>query len=157
MQNLTVALIMENNSINHTGIVQSVDGHEVTVKLTVQSACAACHAKSICGVSDSKDKIVKAAIVCDEQFEVGEKITVEMRQSLAMKAIVICYLLPFIVLITTFCVMSYFCQNELVNVLVTFAAVAAYFFFIWLFNHKIERNVTFIAVKLTENSENTAI
>lgn len=148
---------MENNSINHIGIVQSIDGQEITVKLTVQSACASCHAKSICGVSDSKDKIVKAVIVSDEHFEVGEKIAVEMRQSLAMKAIVICYLLPFIVLITTFCVMSYFCQNELVNVLVTFAAVAAYFFFIWLFNHKIERNVTFIAVKLTENSENTAI
>lgn len=148
---------MENNSISHIGIVQSVDGQEVTVKMTVESACAACHAKSLCGVSDSKDKIVKAVNVSDAHFEVGEKVNVEMRQSLAMKAIVICYLLPFIVLITTFCVMSYFCQNELVNVLVTFAAVAAYFFFIWLFNHKIERNVTFIAVKLTENSENTAI
>ncbi len=148
---------MENNSISHIGIVQSVDGQEVTVKMTVESACAACHAKSLCGVSDSKDKIVKAVNVSDAHFEVGEKVNVEMRQSLAMKAIVICYLLPFIVLLTTFCVMSYFCQNELVNVLVTFAAVAAYFFFIWLFNHKIERNVTFIAVKLTENSENTAI
>ena len=125
--------------------------------MTVESACAACHAKSLCGVSDSKDKIVKAVNVSDAHFEVGEKVNVEMRQSLAMKAIVICYLLPFIVLLTTFCVMSYFCRNELVNVLVTFAAVAAYFFFIWLFNHKIERNVTFIAVKLTENSENTAI
>lgn len=148
---------MENNSISHIGIVQSVDGQEVTVKMTVESACAACHAKSLCGVSDSKDKIVKAVNVSDAHFEVGEKVNVEMRQSLAMKAIVICYLLPFVVLLTTFCVMSYFCQNELVNVLVTFAAVAAYFFFIWLFNHKIERNVTFIAVKLTENSENTAI
>ena len=148
---------MENNSISHIGIVQSVDGQEVTVKMTVESACAACHAKSLCGVSDSKDKIVKAVNVSDAHFEVGERVNVEMRQSLAMKAIVICYLLPFIVLLTTFCVMSYFCQNELVNVLVTFAAVAAYFFFIWLFNHKIERNVTFIAVKLTENSENTAI
>ena len=148
---------MENNSISHIGIVQSVDGQEVIVKMTVESACAACHAKSLCGVSDSKDKIVKAVNVSDAHFEVGEKVNVEMRQSLAMKAIVICYLLPFIVLLTTFCVMSYFCQNELVNVLVTFAAVAAYFFFIWLFNHKIERNVTFIAVKLTENSENTAI
>ena len=148
---------MENNSISHIGIVQSVDGQEVTVKMTVESACAACHAKSLCGVSDSKDKIVKAVNVSDAHFEVGEKVNVEMRQSLAMKAIVICYLLPFIVLLTTFCVMSYFCQNELVNVLVTFTAVAAYFFFIWLFNHKIERNVTFIAVKLTENSENTAI
>ena len=123
---------MENNSISHIGIVQSVDGQEVTVKMTVESACAACHAKSLCGVSDSKDKIVKAVNVSDAHFEVGEKVNVEMRQSLAMKAIVICYLLPFIVLITTFCVMSYFCQNELVNVLVTFAAVAAYFFFIWL-------------------------
>ena len=148
---------MENNSISHIGIVQSIDGQEVTVKMTVECACAACHAKSLCGISDSKDKIVKAVNVSDAHFEVGEKVNVEMRQSLAMKAIVICYLLPFIVLITTFCVMSYFCQNELVNVAVTFAAVAVYFFFIWLFNHKIERNVTFIAVKLTDNSDKPAI
>ena len=50
---------MENN-VKHEGIVQSIEGLNVTVKMTVNSACSGCHAKSICGAADSRDKVVVA-------------------------------------------------------------------------------------------------
>lgn len=142
---------MENNSpIIHDGIVQNIDGQNVMVKLTVQSACAACHAKGVCGAADSQDKMVMARNVNDETFAVGEKVRVELRQALAFKAVVICYLLPFIVLMTTFCLMSYFVGNELLGAGVAFLATVVYYFFIWLFNKKIERKFICFVTKLPQ-------
>ena len=142
---------MEGNSpITHEGIVQNIEGHNITVKLSVQSACAACHAKGICGAAESQDKTVVARNVNDETFTVGEKVRVELRQTLAFKAVVICYLLPFIVLMTTFCLMSYFVENELIGVGVAFLATVIYYFLVWLFNKRIERKFTCYVTKLPQ-------
>ena len=142
---------MENNgSITHDAIVQSIEGQKITVKLSVQSACASCHAKGICGAAESQDKLVTARNVNDETFAVGETVRVELRQTLAFKAVLICYLLPFIVLMTTFCLMSYFIENELINVGVAFLATVIYYFFVWLFNKKIERKFTCFVTKLPQ-------
>lgn len=137
--------------ISHEGIIQSIDGQNVTVKLTVQSACAGCHAKNICGAADSSDKIVTARNADDTSFEIGEKVRVEIGQSLAAKAIVICYLLPFIVLLASFCISSYLIQNELICVGITFGCTIAYYFFVWLFHGKIERKATFHITKLPQD------
>ncbi len=137
--------------ISHEGIVQSIDGQNIAVKLTVQSACAGCHAKNICGAADSSDKVVTARNLDDGTFEIGEKVRVEIGQSLATKAIVICYLLPFIVLLASFCISSYLIHNELICVAITFGCTILYYFFVWLFHSKIERKATFHITKLPKD------
>lgn len=141
---------MENKEVNHDGVVMKIDGPSVTVKMTVNSACHACHAKALCGVSESQDKTIVAQNINNLSFEVGETVRVELRQSLAAKAVVVCYLLPFVVLIASFCSMYAFCKNELVNVLVSLCCTALYFFFVWLFRSKIEKNVTFTVSKIPQ-------
>lgn len=141
---------MSNNEVSHEAIVQSVDGIEVTVKMTVSSACAACHAKGLCGVSESEDKLVKAKNFSATQFAPGEKVRVELRQTLAAKAVIICYLLPLVVMLVAFFLMYLVCSIEWVNVLAALAATAIYFFFVWLFHEKIEKNVTFVVTKIPQ-------
>lgn len=140
----------ENSPITHEGIVHQIDGNHITVKLTVQSACASCHAKGMCGTADSQDKLVHVRNLNDEHYEIGERVRVELRQSLAMRAVVICYLIPFILLIGSFCLMSYFVQNELINVAVSFGVIIAYYFIIWLSNKKIEKKFAFYITKLPQ-------
>lgn len=141
---------MENNGVSHEGVVQSINGSKVMVRMTVSSACAGCHAKSICGVADRRDKVVETLNTTTASYEVGEKVMVQMRQTLAAKAILICYLFPFIVLFASFCLMYLVSQHELLNVLVSFAATAIYFFFVWLFRKKIEKNVVFVISKIPQ-------
>ena len=121
---------MENN-IQHEGIVQSIDGLKVTVKMTVSSACAGCHAKGICGAADSRDKVVVAQNMSGADFSIGETVTVQLQQTLAMKAVVICYLVPFIVLFASFCLMYLVCSAEWVNVLVALSLTALYYIILW--------------------------
>lgn len=141
---------MNNNEVSHEAIVQSIDGIDVTVKMTVSSACAACHAKGLCGVSESEEKLVVAKNFSAAQFATGEKVRVELRQTLAAKAVIICYLLPLVVLLVSFFLMYLVCSIEWLNVLVALSATALYFFFVWLFHEKIEKNVTFIVSKIPQ-------
>lgn len=141
---------MNNNEVSHDGVVQSVDGIEVTVKMTISSACAGCHAKGLCGVSESEDKVVVAKNFGAAHFVPGEKVRVELRQTLAAKAIIVCYLLPLVVLLVAFFLMYLVCSIEWVNVLASLSATALYFFFVWLFHEKIEKNVTFIVTKIPQ-------
>lgn len=137
---------MENN-IRHEGVVQSIDGLNVMVKMTVGSACAGCHAKGVCGAAESRDKVVKAVNINNLDLSVGDTVAVEMRQGLAMKAVVICYLVPFVVLFASFCLMYLVCKVEWVNVAVSLGLTALYFVLLWFFRKRIEKNVTFVVTK----------
>lgn len=149
MRNLN-AEKMENN-VKHEGIVQSIEGLNVTVKMTVNSACAGCHAKSLCSAADSRDKVVVAQNVNGADFAIGETVTVQLRQTLAMKAVIICYLVPFIILFSSFCLMYAICPIEWVNVLVSLSLTALYYIILWFFRKKIEKNVTFVVNKTFQN------
>jgi sigma-E factor negative regulatory protein RseC len=137
---------MENN-IRHEGVVQSIDGLNVMVKMTVGSACAGCHAKGVCGAAESRDKVVNAVNINNLDLSVGDTVAVEMRQGLAMKAVVICYLVPFVVLFASFCLMYLVCKVEWVNVAVSLGLTALYFVLLWFFRKRIEKNVTFVVTK----------
>ena len=147
MKNLKEDKRKMENSIKHEGIVQSVDGLKVTVKMTVGSACSGCHAKGICGAAESRDKVVNAININRLDLSVGDTVAVEMRQTLAMKAVVICYLVPFIVLFASFCLMYLVCSVEWVNVAVSLGLTALYFVLLWVFRKRIEKNVTFVVTK----------
>ena len=48
---------MENskNVIKHSGVVSRVTPDSVEVEIVSKSACAACHAKGVCGASDAEN------------------------------------------------------------------------------------------------------
>ena len=45
--------------ISHKGRVVSADSKKVSVEIVSESACAACHAAGLCGMSESRKKIVE--------------------------------------------------------------------------------------------------
>ena len=141
---------MENDVVSHEGVVQSVQGTDVWVKMTVSSACAGCHAKAVCGAAESADKMVQARNVTGETFEVGEKVRVQLRQTIATRAVVLGYLVPTIVLLGVFCLMYLVSSNELLNVGVALAALALYYFFLWLSRKRVAKNVTFVVSKMPQ-------
>ncbi len=138
---------MKNDCVSHEGIVKTIDGQTITVVMTVQSACAACHAKGMCGASEQSNRAVTALNLNNETFEIGECVNVEMKEELATQAVLIGYLFPFLVLIITFFVIGIWSKNELVNVLIALSATAIYYLIIWKFNKKISKKFVFIATK----------
>ena len=136
-----------NETVSHEGIVQSVDGDKVTVRMTVNSACAGCHARHLCSSLDSRDKLVEAENLYHLQLEVGEKVMVTLQEKLAMKAVILCFLNPFLVMLVLFLLLNTLLQNELIATLGSLGSVAVYFFFVWLFRSKIARDYSFVVTK----------
>ena len=85
---------MAKNEISHTGTVLEMTPEFTTVEIVAQSACAACHAKSMCGVADEKQKIIMVPTDPYASYKVGDEVLVMLKKSMGMKAVWISYVIP---------------------------------------------------------------
>lgn len=137
----------KNEEVSHEGIVQSIDGENVMVRMTVASACMGCHARHLCSSLDSRDKLVQAENPYHLPIEVGDKVTVVLQEKLAMKAVILCFLNPFLLMFLLFIVLHSLLHSELIASLGALGSVAVYYFFVWLFRGKIARDYSFVVTK----------
>lgn len=137
----------KNELVSHSGIVQSVNGEKVVVKMTVSSACSACHARHMCSSLDSRDKIVEADNPYQVPVTVGDTVNVVLQEKLAMKAVILCFLNPFILMLVLFILFNYLTNNELIATLVSLGSIALYYFIVWLFRDRIAHEYSFVITK----------
>ncbi len=128
--------------ITHEGIVLKAPGNGTAeVEILTGSACSGCHAKSACSLGNTESKIIN--VKSDAVLMPGEKVTISMELSQGYRALTIGYILPFIVLITVFIVMTVSGAGEMTSALVSFAAVALYYFIVWGQRKKVEEKFEF--------------
>ncbi len=137
---------MSKERIEHEGTVIAVDKDYISVEILNKSACAACHAKGVCGASEQSVKVVDVAqdittLACD--FQVGERVNVVMSSSMGVTAIWLCYVVPLIVLMASILILSKCGVGELAVGLVSLGVVAVYYFGVYLFRNKISKIFTF--------------
>lgn len=147
----------EQSTICKEGIVRAVNGNTVDVEIIVSSACAGCHAKSICIPSDHRQEIVTANVEGNHSFRVGERVNLVLRGNAGAKAVLIAYAIPFVVLLAAFIGCYLLSHNELVSVLVSLLFVLVYFLILKTQIHKINRNFTFYVTKMTTGNMDTNI
>lgn len=131
------------NIIKHRGVVESIQGTHVRVRILQTSACSACNAKGYCSSSESKEKIVDIYHVV-HPYEVGEEVMIYGTTSMGMQAVLIAFVLPFLILITVlFTVMSVTGDNELFSSMVALLALVPYYIVVYLFRNKLKKNFSF--------------
>lgn len=86
--------------ILHDGVVQQVSENKITVVIVNASACASCHAKGACISSDMKEKEIEIVRFSGE-YHVGQHVNVVGTTSQGLKAVLLGYLLPFLLVIIT--------------------------------------------------------
>lgn len=133
------------------GIVRKIDNQKVLVEITVRSACSNCHAKSLCSTYDRKQDLIHATCLHPDTIAVGDQVTVTMQQSMGSKAVIIGYVLPLVVLIFSLILSYKISQNELLSVLITLIITGLYFFSVWLFRKKIDKQFLFYVHKTEES------
>jgi len=141
---------MTENTICKEGIVRAIQGDQIEVEITISSACSECHAKSICIPSDHKRETVLAQRLYNEHFEVGDKVQLVLKGSAGGKAVVLAYLLPFLVLMVALFGTYAITKSELAGVIVSVVFVVIYYIILKTQNKKIEQNFQFF-VKHMEN------
>ena len=137
---------MTNNTIKHLGIVENIQGSHLSVRIVQTSACAACSAKGHCSSADSKDKIIDIIDTAASSYQVGEKVMVVGETSMGMMAVVLAFVLPFVLLIFSLFLLMALIENELYAALLSLAVLIPYYFVLWL-NKNATQTTIFIYYK----------
>ena len=134
---------MTNNTIKHLGIVENIQGSHLSVRIVQTSACAACSAKGHCSSADSKDKIIDVIDTAASSYRVGEKVMVIGETSMGMMAVVLAFIIPFILLIFSLFLFMALMENELYSALLSLAILIPYYFILWLNKTRLKQKFSF--------------
>ena len=134
---------MTNNTIKHLGIVENIQGSHLSVRIVQTSACAACSAKGHCSSADSKDKIIDIIDTAASSYRVGAKVMVIGETSMGMMAVVLAFIIPFILLIFSLFLFMALMENELYSALLSLAILIPYYFILWLNKTRLKQKFSF--------------
>jgi len=128
--------------ISHTGIITQITPTQITVEIVSESACASCHAASLCTLSESVKKEVQVPFDFRE-WSIGEEVEVCLKKSMGYKAVWISYVIPLVVLFAVLMGTTKAGVQELFSGLWAIGAVALYYLVIFLFKEKLRNEYTF--------------
>lgn len=122
----------------HKGKVVQLNGVNVSVMIESQSACAACHAKGMCTLSDKEDKIIDIKVSTDRaaNLSVGDEVMVAVSQQRGMQAVLLAYILPAIVVVVSLVAWLKVVPEPWAIVL-ALAVLALYYILLYLFRNKL--------------------
>ena len=129
---------MSNETISHEGVITEIKDDELKIKILAKSACAACHAKSACTMSDMAEKILTVPKPKGRDFQLFQKVVVKMSVGLGNKAAVLAYLVPFILLVAVLFIMLSIGLSEGLAALISIAALAPYYIILYLCRDKLK-------------------
>ena len=133
---------MARERIEHAGRVVAVDKDYISVEILNKSACAACHAKAVCGASDEAVKVIEVAqdiTTLTEDYQPGERVNVVMSAAMGTQAIWLSYVVPLIVLMASIGIFSLCGAGELAMGLGSLGIVALYYLGVFLMRNKISK------------------
>ena len=134
---------MARNEISHRGKIMAITPELTTVEIISTSACAECHAKGMCGMSESKVKEISVPTDPYSSHEVGDEVDVVLKKSMGLKAVWISYVIPLFILMILILSLSSVTGNEAFVGLGSIAGVALYYLIIYFFRDRLAKDFVF--------------
>lgn len=132
-------------NIKHLGIVENINGSRLKVKIVQSSACSACSVKGHCGASETKEKIIDVYNKNNVPCQVGERVMIVGTTSMGMKAVLLAFVLPFIVLLLALIIsLKLTGGDEAVSALVSLGTLVPYYLIIYICRNRLSRSFMFI-------------
>lgn len=131
------------DEIKHDGIVSDIQGNTVFVSIVSQAACASCSVKGACNAADLQDKTIEVKNADSSRYKTGQHVEVFMGKSLGTKAVMLGYVLPFIVLITSLIVFSGMLKDEGIAGLISLGILVPYYIILHSLRDRLGRTFSF--------------
>lgn len=143
----TLAENVMSELIRHEGVIVSLDGNKATVKIVQASACSECRAKSMCMSSEAKEKLLECE-TAGQEWLVGEQVQVFVSEKLGWKAVLLAYIMPFVVLISVVAGLDMCMDSEALVGTIALCATGVYYIILSLFKKRLRRQFSFWMEKL---------
>lgn len=131
------------NEMRHEGIVKSVDADSVTVDIPVSSACAECHARSVCGSDAGQERTIHILRKDDGTYRPGDKVVISITKEIGMKAVLLAYVFPFVILLVLLLTLPLVLESELIAGIVCIGVLVLYYLILAAFRKKIDSGFRF--------------
>ena len=132
MNNLKIDKDCDLETIKHSGVIKEIDVYQYYVSIVAQSACASCSVKGVCNVSEMKDEIVEVPRNKTENFAIGDKVDILMEKSQGTKAVMLGYVLPFLIVLITLIVSLSLINNEGLAGLISISILIPYYLILYV-------------------------
>lgn len=129
--------------ISHSGIVESVSGGCVKVRILQISACAACKVAGYCHASESKEKIVEVRSSDSAQYKPGQEVVVCASKDVAGRALLLSFGWPFLILVGVLIASLYLFHDEGLAALCALLALVPYYLVLYLCRDRIGQKLSF--------------
>ena len=139
-------------AIEHPGIVESIQGSTMRVRIEQSSACSGCHAQKICSSADKQDKWLDIPYFSGK-YEIGQQVIVTGQSSLGLKAVALAYLFPLILMLfgLTVSFLWLFPGNNGVAALIALSVTILYYLTLYPFRKKLQSRFVFTVRPFEEN------
>ena len=134
---------MSKNTISHEGIVQAVTDDCIKVKILQTSACAACKVHGHCSAAESKEKVIEVRNNSTTTHQVGDKVVVTMGKEEGRDAILLAFVVPFVLMVVVLIATLYLSKNEALAALLGIGTLIPYYFLLYIFKDKVSRKFAF--------------
>ena len=133
--------------IRHEGVVLRTDGRMARVEIVQTSACSACKARSMCMSAESQQKEMDCVML--EPMQAGDRVEVEVRERLAWKAVLLAYIMPFVVMMAVIVALDFWTDwSEAVVGTLSLCGIALYYIGLSVFKHRLQKEFSFSARKI---------
>jgi sigma-E factor negative regulatory protein RseC len=129
--------------VNHPGFVKNIDGRKAEVSIMVNSACSSCEIKGSCGISEAKEKIIEVNLSPAESYTEGQKVLVEMKQSLGSWAVLLGYFFPFLVVVISLFTLVSLGISEGVSALLSLSFLIPYYLVLYFTRDYFKKQFTY--------------
>ena len=133
--------------IEHSGVVKRVDADRVYVEIMAHGACGSCKAREACGLGETERKIVEIPTSAAATYRSGEEVTVSMTKHMGAIAVLLAYVVPFVVLICVVAACYLLGLGDGVAVLLGLGSVVLYYAILWLARRRIDNTIHFTISK----------
>ncbi len=133
-------------SIKHEGIVESVSGGSVHVKIAQASACSACQVKGSCMAADAQEKYIDCNAL--EVLQAGDRVVVEVERSLGWLAVLLAFVFPFLLLMLVLCIGNMYLQETVAGT-IALCSLLPYYAVLALFKGRIKKKFRFTARRIS--------
>jgi sigma-E factor negative regulatory protein RseC len=129
--------------IVHPGIIDHCGEDKVFVRILSQAACSTCEVKGACSIADVEEKIIEIQPADPGNYKPGDHVTVQMKQSLGRKALLLGYILPLIILVSAILVFALLLDNEGLAALLSILLLAPYYIILYFLRDKLKQQFRF--------------
>ena len=142
-------------AVEHHGVVESIKGQMMRVRIEQTSACAGCQAKKICSSADRQDKWVDIPSFSGT-YQTGQPVIVTGEPSAGLKAVLIAYVIPLILMMAALAVSSLwlFPGKDGLAALVALSVTLLYYLILYPFRKKFQNQFVFTVRPFNDSSEN---